>query len=362
MPTARRVRWNELSAADEAGWRALSVACFPLGNAFLTPTFATAAGRAYRRVKICFVEEKGELVAVLPFQFQSDFSALLGAAERVGEEMNDYFGLIGKGGTKYAPRDLLRLAGLNHFYFTHLGEEQRAFGLAGARADTGLRILLAEGSARYWDHLKEVDRKFVSDTERRERKAGETHGSLKFCFREAEPGRWIERLLAEKRRQYLETGKGDWLGQRARERLVRDLADTTHEECAGIVSSLHFGDTWAAIHFGLKSRRTLHYWLPVYNPALSAFAPGRLLLRQIILQADSLGLEVIDRGVGLSRAKSDFPSVQREYYAGVWRTPGFAAWIYGGLQSVKWRWQAWQNASGQSETKTKSGKPPILNI
>ena len=98
-----------------------------------------------------------------------------------------------------------------------------------------------------------------------------------------------------------------------------------------------YGDVWAAIHFGLRSAKTLHYWFPVYNPELSTYAPGRLLLHHVIANAQQAGLEIIDRGAGESQAKRDFPSERRIFHAGVWHRPGLKSLAYRAYQSAIWR-------------------------
>jgi CelD/BcsL family acetyltransferase involved in cellulose biosynthesis len=91
------------------------------------------------------------------------------------------------------------------------------------------------------------------------------------------------------------------------------------------------------MHFGLRSRQTLHYWFPVYNPALNAYAPGRLLLHAIIHHAADAGITVIDRGVGESAAKRDFASMPRRYFSGAWHRPGPGGWSLRLWQSAQWR-------------------------
>lgn len=332
---SRIARWNELTENDVARWTALLQSAAPEGNAFLSPTFVRAAGEAYGRVAACFFDDGTDLVGVLPFQYGSAFSSLLRAAERAGEEMSDYFGIVARDDFRCTPKQLLTLAGLNLLHFTHLGDEQRRYGLTGETSRIGLRIELGDSGRRYWDQLRKRDHKFVSDTERRERNAQKLYGPLRFRFAEPDLQHWFQKLLVEKRRQYRETESGDW--QIEQMRLLKILSNANAPDCTGIVSTLQFGDSWAAIHFGLKSRRTLHYWIPVYNPLLSAYAPGRLLLRQIILQAEENGVSVIDRGAGESKAKRDFPSTQRSYWSGVWLKPGLAAWTFRTFQSARWR-------------------------
>ncbi len=334
---SRVVPAGALSQADIQRWSALLEAQYPKGNAFLSPAFAQGAARAGADVKACLIEDEVGLAAVFAYQYAPGPGRLLGAAERVGEEMNDSFGLVARPGFAMAPHRLLRLAGLDHLYFTHLPESQRQFGLSGDKPTAGLRIDLAAGADAYWEGLCAADRKFASDTERRLRKAQEQLGPMRFALEVADPAVLLEELLAHKRAQYLRTGKGDWLAAARRGDLLREMARVRAQDCSGCLSALYFGDTWAAMHFGLRSKQTLHYWIPVYNPELNSYAPGRLLLREIIRNGPADGITLIDRGVGESVAKQDFPSLRRIYYSGVWRRNTPAGWTYRLLQSAQWR-------------------------
>jgi CelD/BcsL family acetyltransferase involved in cellulose biosynthesis len=335
--TTRFVMGDSLSASDVLAWRELLQVLAPLGNAFVSPTFVAAAAKAYGRVEACFIENSSGLAAVLPYQFPTAFAAAVRASVRVGEEMSDLFGVIARPDFRCAPQELLAWADLNYLYFTHLEEAQLNFGLNGEKPEGGLRIHLPNGGSAYLEELRRSDPKFSKDTERRLRKAAQEVGESRFCLEEPDPAAWLSRVLTEKSAQYLRTGKGDWLAPPSRRELLETLSHVREPDCSPIVSTLAFGDTWAAIHFGLRAGRTLHYWFPVYNPALASYAPGRLLLHQIISNADQGGIEVIDRGTGESQAKRDFPSERRTFYSGVWHRPGMQSWIYRAYQSVAWR-------------------------
>ncbi|MBP6013214.1 MAG: GNAT family N-acetyltransferase [Alphaproteobacteria bacterium] len=248
--------------------------------------------------------------------------------------MNDHFGVVADPSFRTSPPELLKLAGLHYFYFTHLTGHQAQYGLSGEKSAGGLRIQLPDGGAAYWSLLERRDQKFARDTERRERKAIQELGPLRFMF---DDGAGLTTLLAEKRKQYLRTGKGDWLGMPGRTALLQQLATSRASECRGVLSSLWFGETWAATHFGLMSERTLHYWLPVYNAELSTLAPGRLLLRNVILNAGAAGIKAIDRGMGETQAKNDFPSERQIFSSGAWHRPGVRSLSYRAYQSAKWR-------------------------
>lgn len=335
--TARRIDAGSLTGEDLAAWGRLLDQTAPDGNAFLSPAFVQAAGKAYGRVEVCLVGDDAGLAAVFPYQFPSSFAAAMCAAVRVGEDMSDHFAVIARRGFSCSSDELLSWAGLNHFFFTHLDGSQIDIGLTGEDSTGGLRILLPHGGAAYFEDLRKNDAKFSKDTERRLRKAAQDLGPARFCIEEADPAFWLQRVMVEKREQYLRTGKGDWLALPGRRVLLERLAEARGADCRPIVSTLMYGDTWAAIHFGLRSGKTLHYWFPVYNPALATYAPGRLLLHQVISHAQQAGIEIIDRGAGETQAKRDFPSERQVFLSGVWHRAGLRNLAYRAYQSAKWR-------------------------
>jgi CelD/BcsL family acetyltransferase involved in cellulose biosynthesis len=160
---------------------------------------------------------------------------------------------------------------------------------------------------------------------------------LRFVFSENDSDEALRKIIAEKRAQYHRTHVRDVLSAERTRAVLHTLYRTRDAQCSGIVSTLHAGDIWVAAHFGLRSASTLHYWFPVYNPALKSFAPGRILLKQIIHSAQSNGLERIDRGGGDSVAKRDFATSQRFFYSGLWQRPSPAALAHHIGLAIDWR-------------------------
>jgi CelD/BcsL family acetyltransferase involved in cellulose biosynthesis len=199
---------------------------------------------------------------------------------------------------------------------------------------------MAEGSQAYWAELKSADKRFVADTERRERKLVDAHGPLRLTFRHGAPVTELDRLIADKRRQYARTGAADPLSHGQTRQFLQILAEGDDPLCRGVVSILHAGDTWVASHFGLMHRRTLHFWFPVYNPDLQPFSPGRVLVTAIIKQADSLGIDCIDRGAGDSPAKRDFANFEHRFLRGLWYRPNVSASLIRAGLSLQWRLNA----------------------
>jgi len=332
--TGQVITPDALRKTDQEIWHRL-VARQPL--AFLSYPYVRAVASCVPLVRICRVMQDERIVAFFPFQYRSRAHFAAGLGERLGGEMSDYFGLIAEPGFRIEAEALLRLSGLKSLYFTHLDESQRENGLVGKKPEVGYRIDFPQGGEAFWEEKGRSDKKFTSDTERRERKLIREYGPARFVFSEIDAEGALNKLIADKRAQYRRTQVGDVLSERRTQDILHALCQTRDAQCSGIVSTLHAGDTWVASHFGLRCGSTLHYWFPVYNPELKAFAPGRILLKQIIHSAQTNGLERIDRGAGDSVAKRDFATSQHFFYSGLWQRPGLIALSHRVGLAIGWR-------------------------
>jgi CelD/BcsL family acetyltransferase involved in cellulose biosynthesis len=109
----------------------------------------------------------------------------------------------------------------------------------------------------------------------------------------------------------------------------------------GVISSLEAGGRLLAAHFGLRRGPILHYWFPVYDPALARYGPGRLLLAAIIEAAPLHGISRIERGVGTTQAKRDFANAEVTYGRGLLLAGGLRSTLTRSLLAAHWRWQYW---------------------
>jgi CelD/BcsL family acetyltransferase involved in cellulose biosynthesis len=320
--TAEVVSPGSLSPRDKELWREFLA---PAPLAFLSYAYTDSIASCVPLVRVCRIMQNGRTVAFFPFQYRSIVHAVAGIGERLGGELSDYFGLVAEPGFRIEAKALLRLSGLRSLFFTHLDESQRDKGLVGDKKEVGHRIDFPQGGEVFWEEKGRTDKKFVSDTERRERNLVREYGSMSFVYSETDAAGPLDRLIAQKRAQYHRTRVEDALSGNRTRTILNALCHSRDPQCSGIVSTLHVGETWVASHFGLRSGSTLHYWFPVYNPALKAYAPGRILLKQIIQCSQLYGLERIDRGAGDSVAKRDFATAQNFFSTGLWQQPGIVA-------------------------------------
>jgi CelD/BcsL family acetyltransferase involved in cellulose biosynthesis len=328
--------FDKLPAQVVAAWVRIQALHAHLASPFFSYQYAETTASVRPHVFVCVLEQRGEVAGLFPFQFQSAAHRHIGAAERMGGELTDHFGVIAPPSLKINSRDLLRAAGLSHFYFTHLDESQLVHGLHCEQAETGLLIDL-DGPVSYWERLRTQDKKFVQDTERRARKLEAAYGPLQFHLRKPDPCSSLEHLIERKREQYKSSNVPDALQESWQRELLRRTASSRSESCEGVVSVLTAGGVWVASQLSLRGGPVLHNWFPVYNRELSQFAPGRLLLKCITDAAPGLGISVIDRGAGDTQAKRDFATREQRFYRGVWHRPGVYSTLYRTVCSIRWR-------------------------
>ncbi len=337
MLTSRVVRPQNLSQPEIQAWDTLCRSWPQLCTAFFSPHYTRAVAAVHSGVYVCVLERGSELVGFFPFQFANPLYRLLGAAERVGEEMTDHFGLIAAPDVRVDAATILTLTGLHHLNFTHLDESQLSCGLEGERPEIGYMIRFDCGKS-YWEQLRKSNRKYVSETERKERQLQAEYGPLRFCWMEPDWRQPLRDVMQRKSEQYVRTGKDDWLAVPWKQRLLELLAASEAETCRGVLSTLYAGDTWVASHFGLRCCGVLHYWFPVYNTELSRYGPGHLLRRALITSATERGIHTVDHGLGDALHKRVCTNAVQTYYRGSWFTPGVAALFCRAAYSARWRW------------------------
>lgn len=336
--SARTAAPHALHAHEVERWEALNRTVPALASPFLSVHYARAVAASGVDVRVCVIARDGAPCAFLPYQMAGRLGPLLKSAEPAGGSMSDYFGLVAEPGLALDPAALLRLARLNYLAFSHLDESQCEFGLQGEQPRTGLRVRLDHSTGAPLDALLAERHKYRKDSERRMRQVGAEVGPLKFVF-DAAGGRaeLLDQLLRHKRAQYARTNAPDALADAWKTRLLAELCGYRFDSCRALLSTLSAGDQWLAMHIGLVGNGVLQYWLPVYNPALSKYAPGRLLIHHIIAESGAAGIHTIDRGEGDTASKRELANEEHRFLRGVWHNQSPASLMAKGLNSIKWR-------------------------
>jgi CelD/BcsL family acetyltransferase involved in cellulose biosynthesis len=325
-------RWNQLTADNP-----------DLDSPFFAYDFSAAAAQAGMDVFVCTLRRSGEIVGFFPFQFKNTHLRLLGVAQRVGGELNDYSGIIATPSLKISWRDLLAYSRLNLYEISHLEAQQQNLGLKGESAVPSPTIDFSIDE----NHLNSKERRkrnhFLKETERRIGKTIEDLGPLRFNFFSENVESELERCMAHKREQYTRTGSADPLDPTSARKLLSLLARNQSKQCRGIVSTLYAGDHWLATHMGLLNDQVMHYWFPVYNAEFIDYSPGRTLIVKLVEHAKAQGVRIFDFGAGSSQMKRKFSNSERTVLKGLAKTGHPYAELYKIVLSVGWRINALKN-------------------
>lgn len=334
-----RKMWDALGAAEIAAWTQLLHDSVQPPWAFLSPRYAEAVHAQVAPVDVLLCWQGAQLVGVMPLQRAAGWLGRAGLRGPAGWAMCDYFGLLARPEVVLNWPQLLGAGGIPCLYFSHLDESQAAHGLQGGDARVGLRTRIhPEGGAAHWQALRQQDKKLVSDTERRERKLIAEHGALDFQMHSATAAPDLQALVALKNAQYRRTGhEGGALLAPANVRLLQHLLAATDPWCQPRLSVLRCSGRLVAAHLGLQCGALLHIWFPVYDAEFSAYGPGRILLRHMLLNAAQYGVACFDRGEGDTPAKRDFANEEHRYFKGL---VSVGAWgqAVSVLQRARWRW------------------------
>lgn len=330
--------FQQLEPCEREAWAELVDQYPDCRRAFLAPAYAAAVAAGDPSVRVLMIHADGRAVGFMPLQARADIAGRLGVYEPVGGVMSDYFGLVADPALKVDMTEALRACGLPLLAFTHLEAAQLQHGLAAEQPRTGLQTVIEEPVAAFWQRLREKDRKFVGDTERRERKLARDHGELSFELESSAPHEDLARLIELKCAQYTRSSKLQApLFERRNVELLYRLLDARSPQCTGMLSTLKLDGRMVAAHFGLRCHETLHYWFPVYDPEFSNYAPGRILFRQVLEASALQGVRIIDRGEGDTPAKRDFANREHLFYRGLWSSGGVRALPGRAALALLWR-------------------------
>jgi CelD/BcsL family acetyltransferase involved in cellulose biosynthesis len=281
---------GDLTDQERARWRALRAGNPQLDSPYFDPAFASAVLETGVEVVVA-VDGRGPQLTTL-LACQRDASVL----RPVGWPGADFQGPVSAVGTTFDPRELLgegiRSLEFDHWLLPSKGLERWTESLAASPF-----IDVSGGLEGYLSRASRTGKDNLGQARRRTAQAERDRGPVRFCARTIDEAA-LAWLIERKREQYAATGARDYLATSARRRLLSLLLHTEEPGCSGILSTLHFGDSLVAAHFGIRSEHVLHWWFPVYDPAVAGYAPGWILLRELAMAAPGLGLERIDLGRG----------------------------------------------------------------
>jgi CelD/BcsL family acetyltransferase involved in cellulose biosynthesis len=303
----RLVRPGELTGAD---WNHLLASPLNLDSPFLGPGFAAAVDLSRGGVHVAVVE-RGSDRAFFAFQRHAlGVGAPLGAygiaPHRSPLGISDHHGIVTSDLDMIDLGALLPACGLRCWSFDHLTVRADCFAPFRDGVRSSPLITIPPGGIVEWtDRQRASGSRLLTELARKRRRLEREIGDVRFAIHSDDP-RDLDRLVAMKRSQYRRTDSPDRLRPGWVSRLLRTLQQTQTPEFAGRLSVLRVGDRIAAMHLGLRSTTTWHWWIPAYDPAFARHSPGQLLLWEMVRVSESEGIACIDLGAGDARYKDRF--------------------------------------------------------
>ena len=288
---------NELDAGLQQAWRAVQAAQEVFHSPYFCPEFTLAVAAVRPDVRIVVIECDGRPVGFFPHQ-----RSTWGRGRPVGGPLSDYHGVIAAPGADWSVRELMRAARLSVWPFDHLVGDPERFTAYQSASSSSPQIDVREGYVAYVKGRREAGSDYIPKTEGLARKLGREVGELRFTFNDTTEEA-LAQLLAWKREQYLRAKTTNVFGRPWTGQLLRNIAATQTPEFAGVCSVLWAGGRIVASHMGMRSRTSLHYWFPAYDPELAKFSTGIILLLRMAEVAAEIGLHTVDLGKGDSQYK-----------------------------------------------------------
>jgi CelD/BcsL family acetyltransferase involved in cellulose biosynthesis len=293
VPVHTRVlRPGDLGPAERDTWDAFLRADPSLASPFLTPEFALAVDGARDDARVAVVEDSGHPVGYLAFTSSQD-----GTGAPIGATICDAQALVAREGFEWDPPELVRDAGLTSWSFDHLVATQQPFARFHRELHSSPLVDLASGHDAYLADVRARSKDVLAQVARRRRKLGREVGDVVVEWQTPDAAA-LDTLFAWKSAQYRDTGVWDRFDQPWIVDVVRALAATSSDGLTGLLSTLRAGEHVVAVHFGLLGRDRLVWWFPAYDADYGSYSPGLILLLDLVAEAASRGLTLVDLGRG----------------------------------------------------------------
>jgi CelD/BcsL family acetyltransferase involved in cellulose biosynthesis len=288
------VRPDELGVREVRRWHELQASYIHLDSPFLSPTFATAVSRLRPATRVAVIRE-GTGIGFLPFELGRG-----GHGRALAMGLSDLQGLVADPSLEIDPVELLHKCGLRSFTFDHLTARQRDWvqtAPSHVSADVSRVLDLSRGYDAWVADCRAASKGLLQSSARKLRKLEREHGAVRLVYDYPDHAA-LEKLLGWKSHQYRRTSRRDIFADLGTRAFVHDLLERGNGEFGAPLSVLTAGDTMIAAHFGLRSKRTLAWWFPVYDIDFSCYSPGLILSMAIAKAISADGAAVLDLGKG----------------------------------------------------------------
>ena len=284
------VRPTELGETEAKLWAKFQQSAPATLSPFLSPTFARIVGEARPRARVAVVERDNTIEAFLPFELTSKRMAI-----PIGWPLNDLQGFITSRDPIHA-RSIIKKAGLRGWHFHHAPIEQQSL-TAHSYLGTTTKDLVIDISDGYQAYFDGLGRSLRKNTIRAERALELQFGSVRFAWSDANPGRYLQKLVEWRSAKY-NRHRHLFAADPTALWILEHLMSAKAEDCQGALNVLYADENPIAICTWLLGPRALNGLITSYDPDLARFSPGTLMLFSVAREAEKRGISRLDIGYG----------------------------------------------------------------
>lgn len=290
------VRSGELGEVEIACWNRIQTENAELDSPFLSPQFTRALADARDGTRVAVLSEEAGPVAFFPFEHGSR-----GRGSALGMGLSDVQGVVAPATMDLDFRAVMVGCGVRLFSFDHLlAAQEKWMTSAPSRffLESSPVLDLSGGFKAYLKEKAASSKSLFQSTARKRRKLEREYGPIRVVFHEPRHD-VLDRVLQWKSAQYRRTGRRDRFADQGNRHLMHTLMDVSDAGFSAPLTVLYAGDSLVAAHFGLRSRSTLAWWFPAYDPAFAAYSPGLVLCLDLArVMSDEKNLTLLDLGKG----------------------------------------------------------------
>jgi CelD/BcsL family acetyltransferase involved in cellulose biosynthesis len=307
------VRPGDLGSSEACLWARFQKSSPELQNPFFSLTFAQAVGRHRPNSRVAVVEAGGAIQAFLPFDLGPQRIGL-----PLGDPMINLQGFISDGAAIDA-RQVIRKAGLRGWRYIGAPADQPALA-AHHYPGTLVEAPFIDLSDGYKSYYASRSKKFTADFGKQWRSLERRVGPVSLEWGAAAPDH-LRQLIEWKSAKYYTARQS--FSDPATRNLVEELAVTSNEDCAGLVTVLRAGERVVAISADLICPGVLTGWFTAYDDDMAKFSPGKLAMLALAEEAARRDITRYELGASHDSYKSRVTNASYAVAGGaVWAIPG----------------------------------------
>ena len=293
---------RDLSLQHWATWAQFQDDNPSLDSPFFCLGFTRAVAAVRGDVEVAIIEDHSGTIGFFPFHRNK-----ANIAQPVCGRLSEFHGVVARQDCTWDPVELIRGCGLRAWAFDHLLASQEPFaGHSWGESDSPY-IDLRQGFAGYRKERRRAKSSQLEQVIRKMRKIEREIGPLRYDMNCSDPEALLK-LIDWKSQQYRRTRVLDIFQQKWVTDMLESLSRTSTDDFAGVLSALYVNDRIAAVHFGIRSKRALHWWFPAFDHEFKKYSPGLILLVKLLESAADGGIQRVDLGKSHERYKRSLMS------------------------------------------------------